>query len=70
MNNAYFNYEWQETISGLSDSTLVWAYLDKAKAIAVQKLNFTPEQCKYLKQECDDLFFQATGNMICPSFWI
>jgi hypothetical protein len=50
--------------------THVWHYLNSIKEQAVQIL---PEEywC-YVKQECDDLFRQASGkkNDICPAWWI
>lgn len=47
----------------------IWAFLNEAKIVAV-KLGFDEEQRLNLKQECDDLFRQATGCPICPAWWI
>lgn len=48
----------------------VWVYLNGIKEEAVRVL---PESAWiYVKQECDDLFRQATGGAydICPAWWI
>jgi hypothetical protein len=48
----------------------VWSYLNGVKREAVERL---PEELwVYVKQECDDLFRQATGGnySVCPAWWI
>jgi len=68
--NDRIDYAGNIICSGLSDKTLIWAYLDNAKALAVQKLNFNKQQCIDLQHECNELFWQATGNKTCPAWYI
>ena len=52
------------------DLTGIWHYLNDIK---VQTVKVIPEeQWKDVKQECDDLFRQASYNnySICPAWWI
>ena len=48
----------------------LWNIFNKIKIMAVHQLHFTHEQRIILKQEIDSLFYQATGNKICPAWWI
>jgi len=47
----------------------VWTALNEIKKDAVN-LNFSIEQLAEVKYACDDLFREATGNNICPAYWI
>jgi len=53
----------------ITSKVSIWHFFNNAKVQAVQ-MNMTSEQLYYLKQECDNLFYQATGSKICPAYWI
>ena len=53
----------------LINKSMVWCFLNFAKERAVRS-GFTQDQLVSLKQECDDLFHQATGSLCHPSWWI
>jgi hypothetical protein len=52
-----------------NDAVKVWWFLNDAKVQAVAA-GWTLEKLLNLKQECDSLFFQATGCPIHPAWWI
>jgi hypothetical protein len=58
-----------DLILALISKSMVWFFLNKAKELAVKR-GFTRDQLVSLKQECDDLFRQATGCPIHPAWLI
>jgi len=48
----------------------IWHFFNNAKVVAVHTLAFNEKQRIALKQECDNLFKQATGNSCCPAWFI
>jgi hypothetical protein len=53
----------------IETKTDIWYFFNAAKTKAVS-INMPQEQLISLKQECDDLFCQATGCPVCPAWWI
>lgn len=68
-NTRSFDTVW-ETMGESMRKIDIWNFFNEAKKVAVNILNFDEEQCIALKQECDSLFYQATGNPICPAWFI
>jgi hypothetical protein len=54
----------------MSNAYNLWHWFNAIKICAVHHLRFNAEQRKYLKEEIDDLYRQATGKPICPGWYI
>jgi len=53
----------------IKTKTDIWYFLNDAKTDAIQR-NWSEDKLIALWEACNELFYEATGNKICPGWWL